>query len=297
MLSPNHIFFLFQNNHDRSMRRPKSDEVTLVTGYLNIGDFKKPNHPRYHSRNASNYRIWMKMWSKIHNPVIAYFDNENDMDYFVNIRAKASLLGKTKIIMVNKTDTWAFSLIPQFLSVISVPGYPKHYPDTTNPYYAAVQHAKYEFVERSTRENPFNTNYFAWIDIGIFRGRADRESPFKIGLPEGIDISKVAYTKVWPMKNISKAAIIEKVAVWVSGSFFIGAREPIMMWCRDYMKIEERLLKYDNFASVDQQTVYAMGLHENTSVKVQPYEVDLKIANAVHYNLAFRCKKPFNTTQ
>ena len=90
---------MFQTDHDLTMRRPPSDDVTLVTGYLNIGHFTKPN--KYHNRDASTYYNWMQMWSKIHNPVIAFFDNENDKDYFVNLRAKGLLLGNTRIVMVN----------------------------------------------------------------------------------------------------------------------------------------------------------------------------------------------------
>ena len=167
-----------------------------VTAYFNLGNFKKGSQQR---SAQQSYQRWMNIFSLISNPVIAWFDNPVDAGYFQKIRSSLPE-NRTMVHVIHRSSTWSFSNTePKIKHIYSRPGYPKYHPNTVLPEYSSVMHAKYELMFRAVYENHFNTLYFAWLDIGLFRQMVD-ESPiehFELYIPPGMEQNKVAYSKVY----------------------------------------------------------------------------------------------------
>ena len=229
----------------------------------------------------------MKIFAKIHNPVVAFIEDDNDAKVFMKYRSQVPH-DLTILERVQRNTTWAFSLLPKIETVLKSGTHPKHLPNTVVPEYQPIQHIKYEYVHKVAKENPFGTKYFAWIDIGLFREIADKDpEPFKLYLPPNIDLTRIAYNEVTPAKKLTTEQIFKNNLYWVCGCFFIGARPTILKWTKEYMFYAEKFLN-DGLANTDQRVIYAMQKNENPSVFVQAY-VPKNSANP-WFDLGYRCR-------
>lgn len=98
-------------------------------------------------------------------------------------------------------------------------------------------HAKYEVMQAAIRENPFNTRYFCWLDIGLFREIADKsdDGRFSLYLPPGFLKDMVSYQEVGDRdKTASIKDIVYNNKVWVCGCFFIAEAEVMSRWIQEY---------------------------------------------------------------
>ena len=263
------------------------DDVTLITGYIDIGSFNK-GHPDIF-RSKRDYMTWMKIFSKIRNPVVAFIEKQEDQQYFSDIRTQGGLQNLTIIRNVQRNATWAFSLLPRIREVLAKGHYPKHYPNTVVPEYQPIQHIKYEYVNDVAKHNPFRTKYFAWIDIGLFREIAEKNvKPFKLYLPPNMDLSRVAYNEVTPARDVTTQDIFRNNLYWVCGCFFIGARPTVLRWTVEYMNYTEKYLG-QGLANTDQRVIYAMQRNDSPAMRIQVYK-PLNKADP-WFDLGYRCRE------
>ena len=172
--------------------------LTIVTTFLDVGPFSKG--ARQNVRTSAIYRRWMNAFSLIKNPVIAFFNNQSDLEYFKTIRQ--TFISNTRLVKVDLIDLWAFKLAPAIANVYAQENYPKFYPNTATLAYTCAVHSKYDLMHRAATENYFNTDYFTFVDIGYFRAIAHQNSPqFHLSLPMNFNPSKVTYLKIHPRKN------------------------------------------------------------------------------------------------
>jgi len=240
--------------------------------YINIGTFQKGETNSYFTPEL--YQRWMKVFAFLQNPVVAFFDNEEDMKYFENLRHRLGA-NHTKVILVKRSQLWSFSLRHGIRNIFNQPGYPKHHPNTVIPEYSCVMHAKYEFMRIATEVNIFHTQYFAWLDIGLFRILAESNdlSFFEIWLPPNFNSSTVAYTEVYRrMTSLNSKEVIYRNAVWVSGAFFIGEKSVMTKWTSEYIAATKALLKKFKLMSTDQQVLYILYNWGQHTVNIQTYK-------------------------
>ena len=64
-----------------------TDRVTIVTAFIDIGGFQK-GHVQ---RSTSAYRQWLSIFSRMTNPIVAYFDSEDFANYFSRVRSSSKL--------------------------------------------------------------------------------------------------------------------------------------------------------------------------------------------------------------
>ena len=250
---------------------PLDDELTIVTGYINIGDFQKGAIAWF---TPQLYRHWLKIFSRISNPVVAFFDNPSDAARFKVLRSNFPP-EKTQVHVISRREIWAFNnLYPKIKDIYSKPDYPKHPPNTVLPEYSCVMHAKYEFMLRAIYNNPFNTLYFAWLDVGLFRTEVDREDttePFELYIPQNMDQYRVAYTKIYHrVPSLPTRDIFFDNYVWVCGCFFVGRASIMIRWVTEYMKYADYFL-CQNIMNTDQQVLYAMFNIAKPEISIQEY--------------------------
>ena len=278
-------------NHSVNMDRLE-DKVTVVTAFLDLGTFKKGD---LHTFSPGLYREWIKVFHRIENPVVAFFDNERDVKMFQVLR-NALPGNRTQVVKISRVSMWAFSLRSNIADIFSRPFYPKHHPNTVLPEYSCTMHAKYELMARVVNENPFNTRFFSWLDVGLFRDiSANQGPPFSLYIPPNFDRTKVAYSQVYRFEPNVKTAkqIVQGNYAWVCGCFFIATRDIMARWVRQYMFYTDQMLR-TGWISTDQQVLYymALGKHRKSprnDIIIQPY------TGYTEYNhwfqLAYICKE------
>jgi len=133
---------------------------------------------------------------------------------------------------------WSFGLVPSISRLFSRPNYPFHTPNTVVPLYSAAMHAKYEVLDLAIRSNPFNTRYFCWLDVGLFRDLSRtgvNGSRFTLVLPPHFERASVAYTEVARRRpELSVQEIVSRNMHWVCGCFFVGRIDSLQLFVKEY---------------------------------------------------------------
>lgn len=263
-------------NFSKEVTKSFRDQVTIVTAFFDIGSFFKGSKTT--TFGPSLYVGWMKIFSVIETPVILYVDNKTYGSYFKKIRSNFPS-NYTQIIQISRKHMWSFGLTERISKIYKKPGYPAFVPNTVIPEYSAAMHAKYEVMQKSIEENPFRTLYFAWLDIGYFRGHAYSKKPqeqnyFSIYIPNGFNQSAVAYNVIKDrVASLRVNDIINTNAVWVGGGFFIGRWDVMLNWTLEYRLGLEQMLKQD-YMSTDQQVIYYMYNCLTPRTQLQLYKSD-----------------------
>ena len=108
------------------------EEIAIVTAYFNTGQFKKGRSGAVFTPNT--YHEWMRICSRIRDPRVAFFENDQDIAYFKKIRESLPE-NLTRIEKVSRDELWAFALRDRIAAIFTQPRYPKYYPDTVVPEY------------------------------------------------------------------------------------------------------------------------------------------------------------------
>ena len=232
--------------------------MTVVTEYFDLGPFRKSNkiHSLY---TPDKYQHWMEMFAFMKNPVVAYFSEPHHAERFKTIRSRLGV-HLTKVVMVNRTDLWSFSLLPKIRNIYSQPDYPKYLPNTVVPEYACAMHAKYELVYKVAESNPFSTKYLAWLDIGLYRDIYSFNqsiSSFRIDPPPNFIDTKVAYCQVYEEKPLTVKEIFLGNHDLVGGGFLFGRPNALVEMANRYQNAVEYFLS-QGLMNTDQQVLYAM---------------------------------------
>ena len=229
---------------------PQQDDLTVVTMYLNIGNFRKGHTVVVYTPNR--YKNWMRVFGRIQNPVVAFFDNSSHAEFFLNMRGNYTSSSTKVILLEDRNDLWAFRIMPKIQEIFESPGYPHNPPGTTVPEYSCAMHAKYEVMLWAVQQNIFNTRYFAWLDIGLFRDLKSSE-PFYMYPPPDFDPKCVAYTKVYNRQTLPTLdKVLYRSRPWVCGASFLGNPTALIQWSWQYHATIESMLK-ENIMATDQE--------------------------------------------
>lgn len=250
----------------------RKNAVTIVTAFINIGDHRKGDND---TRTVDQYVRWMRNWQKVKNAVIFYTNDKDNMMNFKKIREINRFETKTVFLDIeNSKKLWSMDLLPNISTIFKQPGYPKHYPNTALPMYSTIMNLKYDLLEDAILSNSFQSDYFAWIDIGFYRYDHPDVPCFRVGMPPSYDERKVAMNQITTFVPGRKAKnIVKRNEVWVGGHIF-GHKEPLLGFIRQYRETAKRMIQR-GWYSTDQQTVFSMfsdrTLGVNLDVDVQVY--------------------------
>ncbi|XP_046377194.1 uncharacterized protein LOC124149561 [Haliotis rufescens] len=245
-----------ENVHSHVMKEHLSPDVTIITAYFNLGKFTKGTGYSY---TPHLYTHWMQVFARLNNPLVVFTDSQDVYDLFVKLRQNFAS-NQSKIILLERSKLWSFSLAGEIRNVYRQHNYPKYHPNTVNENYSCVMHAKFELVNKVIREQLYKTKYLSWLDIGLFRDIAGEGSVFPIQTPPLWDENKVAYSEVHDFEaSLTPTEVIFQNRVWVCGAMFLGRPEVLYMYTKDYMKAVRMLLD-QSLMSTDQQVIYSMYL-------------------------------------
>ncbi|CAG5121511.1 unnamed protein product, partial [Candidula unifasciata] len=247
-------------NSDESIRTPVNAGITIVTMYLNIGGFQK--HTTQFT--PQTYKRWMTTWSWLTNRVIAFFDNDEDLETFRQIRSLLSA-DRTVLIKLQRKEIPAFNKVEKIRTIYKNSSYPKHWPNTVVAEYSCAMNAKYDVLQMAVQRGLVHTEHMAWLDIGLFRNllepkRRPKDDRFSLDVPDNFNASTVGMSMVTPMTellNLSAWNYIRDNRVWVSGAFVLATKEVMMKFARSYIMMANELLD-KRMSSTDQQVIGAM---------------------------------------
>lgn len=245
---------------------------TIVSAYFNLGTLRKGFQA---TLSPALYRKWASALTRLHNPLVFYTD---DVEFKTLIESgRAHLPNLTKVIYVEKRETlWAFTLKGKIQKIYDDPKYPKYYPGTVSADYSCVQHAKYELITDVLKRNIFPARYYAWLDVGYFRGISASNIQFRLDVPYDFDDSRIAYTQIKKLpRKLSFHSVIVKNKLWVGGGMFIGTPGKLRGFYQQYKRALELALRF-GIMNVDQTIVCAMFTENGRklvkpTVEVQPY--------------------------
>ena len=141
----------------------KSD-FTLITSYIDLSKYENLSTKR--SRN--DYLYWSEFVLKLKFNMIFYVE-EDTVDFVINKRKEYGLLNKTIVNVISLEGTKYYDKREEIRENIKKNTIfidtPEYYKTTNN--YLMVMWNKFHLMRRTINENPFNNNYFGWIDFGI----------------------------------------------------------------------------------------------------------------------------------
>lgn len=88
-------------------------------------------------------------------------------------------------------------------------------------------HAKYDVLEKSCLMDFYESPFFAWVDIGLFRNLDATDYPlFKLVTPEKFHPERIGFSQAWPLDPVhTPEHIMKNRMVWVSGSMLLASKE------------------------------------------------------------------------
>ena len=245
--------------------------ITVVTAFFDIGNFGKDS-PSI-SRTQDTYLNWAKTFKYLLNPLVVYTDSTKFYKRVLKLRTK--LQDRTKLLMFNRTSSWAFQRRDVIKRIFSSKGYPKYYPNTVLPEYSCAMHAKYDVISRAATKNYFHTRYFMWLDVGLFRARANNKMYFKLELPPYFNNSRIAVNQVYNTSmSLETSVIIKQKLDWICGCIFLGRRDVILKYAEQYKRAVDYFLSQKQMNS-DQQILYAM-YTKSGRIKLRP-DIELQL--------------------
>nr|XP_022300792.1 uncharacterized protein LOC111108996 [Crassostrea virginica] len=237
---------------DLNSIRGTNRSLTVVTAFFNIGSFPKGTPDDV--RRTDNYAEWMRTYSYMKNPVVFYTDDETYIDFFSK---NASL--QFEVILVNRTDLWAFQILSNITEIYSNVTYPEYYPNTNNSEYTCVTHSKLQLLALTVQNKSFDTDYYCWVDAGYFRDISHIEKKFWLEVPDDFNKSRIAVTRVFDrdLEKYTAEDIILNNLNWVGGGLFLGTPEVILEFHDQYKGAVLRYLKQGKM-NVEQHILFAM---------------------------------------
>lgn len=155
--------------------------TTLVTALYDIGRDKLKGKSAH--RKFDKYLNWFKNLLSINVPMVIFIPSYLEY-YIVENRPKNY---QTKIIIREFEDLSAYKnyyqrmqdTIDNMTKIPPIPNYFHECPEFVTAKYETIIFSKFNFLKEVSDNNPFDTEYFIWLDAGTFY----QPPPFNVSLP------------------------------------------------------------------------------------------------------------------
>ncbi|XP_059168894.1 uncharacterized protein LOC131950687 [Physella acuta] len=291
-----------QNNKTFVVDKIEDDvpSITIVTMFLNLGTLQKWSG----TRTLDRYKQWMTTWGWLKNPVVAFFEDEEILQYFKQIRTQQPA-HRTVIVKISRSQLGAFKNLERIQQVYKNSSYSKLSPTMINANYSCTMSAKYDALIFAMDHKLIRTKYLAWMDIGLFRNLIEdsmgqKNKNFTLEIPPDFNNSRIGFTEVAPrhkMERLSPWDYIKNSYVWLAGGYVMGTQQVIRTFVKSYKSTVQELLKA-NMSSTDEQIIGAMYSPEfrhKQELDIQGYscvdgQFGLHNTDAQYFCLSYICK-------
>jgi hypothetical protein len=232
------------------------------------------------------YKQWMiNILKSVHSPMVIFVD-EQSKNFILNIRLRMNF--KTKIIVYD--NIWKIMNELEVSRNISyLNNYlikqnkldPEKYIHNSNLY--AIWNLKSYLCNKIVQENPFNSSFFIYTDIGAWRNEMipywpnnNFISSLVLKLNDRILFGQVNEVKE---KNINYDHVNSDI---IEGTFFAGSKKAIEKFYFNFYKIHDKRLKDGIFIGKDQITmnIYAfLDDKKNDVVRLRTWDLNCTYKN------------------
>jgi len=216
---------------------------TIVTCYFQM----KSKHPIEH------YMEWMKYMLEKQTPMVIFCDKES----YPMIHAQRPY--QTRIILTTLEQFHSYRYMDTYRANHEMDHETYHTPELY-----LVWAEKAHFVKQAITMNPFQTDYFLWVDIGCFREpcTVDWPNPQRIA---SLDPSKVLALNVTPFTEEELQCTKETLPSFlttnrIGATIFGGGREVLLKYHDLYYEMVEHFISVNRFIGKDQSILNSVYL-------------------------------------
>jgi hypothetical protein len=221
--------------------------ATIVTCYYLL-PISKHNNP-----SQNRYLEWIQHMLKIDNPMVIFGDEQS----FPLIKSfRQDKMDKTRFIQASFNEFYTARYYETFLK-----NYETDYEKRIghNPLLYMIWNEKSNFLKKAIDLNPFDTNYYLWVDMGCFRYPTNDflhyPNPARINEQ---DHSKVLLLQVedftsQELEAKDLAALPNYIFLnRISGTIFGGGKDILLEWHKTYYETLESFIGANRFIGKDQ---------------------------------------------
>ncbi|CAG5116831.1 unnamed protein product, partial [Candidula unifasciata] len=249
------------------------ENITIVTMYLNLGTHSKTSFFLFSKEKyaTDQYKLWLLSWGKLQNKVVAFFDDDEFIKRFRDIRSHLPE-SYTIITKIDKSQLSAFHQKGRIENIIANPSFTISYPAE----YTCTMNAKYDVLDMALKQGLIKSKFMAWMDIGLWRKIQEEDPSYTLKLPPDFNSSKIGFSEVTPrhlLSNLSPVEVYKQNVVWVAGGFVLGSKEVVAEFIISYQKTSLILLD-QGLADTDQQVItsmYSPGMAAKQKVEIMTY--------------------------
>ena len=224
-------------------------KTTIVTAYFQL-NVSKASH--------ATYTKWMKNMLDIQNPMVIFCDAVSKPTI------ESLRTGETTIIETTFKDFYTYKYSKTFAEHYALDK-EKHVGHNMLLY--MIWSEKSHFLKRAIELNPFNTDYFLWVDIGCFRVPNTQyinwPNPEKVA---ALDKSKVLMLSVVPFTpgelNCNTLDLLPSFQNLnrIGGTIFGGSKDVLLTWHDKYYEMLEHFISIGRFIGKDQSIMNSVYL-------------------------------------
>lgn len=227
----------------------RENKTTIVSMFFDLCQLE--NNPK--RRSAAKYYELSK--SLLKNDVFMFFIGDSDSVYFVeSFRSSVGLGHKTYCVTMSLSDSPYIkaSLIP----IRNERGW-STVKDT--PLYSAVTMTKFHAMSEALRTNPFDSDYFAWVDFGISHIANPCLSNIITNLNRRVKIQVINYTSLALSSDRVLKYSIRRTEV--CGGFFGGHKHAISVLAKLFDREFKEFLSADQYNTEEGIVASLIALH------------------------------------
>jgi len=240
------------------------EKATIVTAYFEI-----PRSKHTHEL----YDGWIKNMLSIDNPMVIFCCSKS---YEKIKKIRENHLSQTIIIPTSFEEFYTFRYFSVFeeqqkMDMETSIGH--------NTYLYMIWNEKIHFLKRALEMDPFQTDYFLWVDMGCFR-ESLKPAYQKWPCPKKIaqlEKNKVTLMEVHPFSDYEKYGIksLEQLPCYdrneyntrnnflinhISASIFGGNKKALLEWHEKYFNLLEYFISQNRFIGKDQSIMNCLYL-------------------------------------
>jgi len=225
--------------------------ATIVTAYFRLSK-SKADHVTYYS--------WMANMLAIDNPMVIFCDHES-ANAIGELRKSRE--EKTRIVVTTLKEFHSYRYYTDFKNneQIDRETYIGHNADLY-----MIWSEKSHFLKRAIEMDPFQTDYFLWVDIGCFRRRNTDYIQWP-NIHRGVPLNKVLLLQVEPFQpdELEQATTKESLPLFqfknrIGGTIFGGGKEVLLQWHDKYYDMLEYFIDQCRFIGKDQSIMNSVYL-------------------------------------
>ena len=245
--------------------------TTIITALYDIGRGEMKGDSSY--RPFSLYLEWFKNLLQFNAPMVVFVDQS--LGSYVKEHRPENY--QTKVVIRKFQELKSHKYYDRIQHAINIMiqredtkelRHFKHCPEFVTPNYQIIQYSKLDFLLEVSQENPFNTEYFTWLDAGTYQNTPVFDvslpwpDPYKmkiIGDKFLISERTLDVNDKSPLENKREYLYEHNNQVW--GYIQLGKKETIKKIHTRFFKEVEFLLEQD--LTTNDQIIYQLIILEN----------------------------------